>query len=57
MKIVGWIFIIIGGVALLGTIISGNSAFGPLFWLGLGITLLYFSSKRSNKDNETDENI
>ncbi len=53
MKALGWIFVIIGGLSLIGSIAGGNSAFGPLFWLGLGITLLSLSNRK--KDNE-DEN-
>ena len=52
MKTIGWIFIIIGGLSLVGSIAGGNSAFGPLFWLGLGITLLCLANRK--KDDEDD---
>lgn len=55
MKTLGWIFVIIGGLSLIGSIAGGNSAFGPLFWLGLGITLLCFANRK--KDNEEENNL
>lgn len=51
MKVFGWICVVIGGIALLGAISSGHSAFGPLFWLGLGITLLYFTNNKEKENN------
>lgn len=48
MKVFGWICVAIGGIALMGAIVGGSSAFGPLFWLGLGITLLYFANRKKN---------
>ena len=53
MKAFGWVLVIIGDLSLIGSIAGGNSAFGPLFWLGLGITLLCLANRK--KDNE-DEN-
>ena len=54
MRIAGWIFVIIGGLSLIGSIAGGNSAFGPLFWLGLGITLVCLANrKKNNKEEET----
>ena len=54
MKIFGWICIVFGGLALIGAIAGGNSAFGPVFWLGLGIALLYFANKKSNENEENN---
>ena len=58
MKVIGWILVVFGGLALIGSIAGGNSAFGPLFWLGLGIALVSIANrKNNNKDEETkDEN-
>lgn len=53
MKIAGWIFSIIGILSLLGAAIKGHSAFGPCFWLALGIFLLY---KSYNQKDESKEN-
>ena len=56
MKTIGWIFVIIGGLSLIGSIAVGNSAFGPLFWLGLGIALVSIANrKNNNKEEETKE--
>lgn len=56
MKTIGWIFVIIGGLSLIGSIAGGNSAFGPLFWLGLGITLICLANRKKNEEdnNKTD---
>lgn len=55
MKIAGWICVVIGGLALIGAIVGGGNPFGPLFWLGLGITLLYFANhKNSNKEQQSN---
>jgi 4-hydroxybenzoate polyprenyltransferase len=55
MKAIGWIFIVIGGLALIGSIAGGNSAFGPLFWLGLGIALVSIANRKNNAKEETKE--
>lgn len=56
MKTFGWIFVIIGGLSLIGSIAGGNSAFGPLFWLGLGIALVSIANrKNNNKEDDTKE--
>lgn len=56
MKAIGWIFVVIGVLSLIGSIAGGNSAFGPLFWLGLGITLICIANrKNNNKEEETKE--
>lgn len=52
MKIAGWIIIVFGGLSLLGALGAGNSVVGPIFWLGVGITLLYFANHKKNNDNE-----
>lgn len=51
MKIAGWIFVIIGSLSLLGALLGGNRPVGPLFWVGLGITLLYFAKNKSKNNN------
>ena len=55
MKSIGWIFVVIGGLSLIGSIAGGNSAFGPLFWLGLGITLICIANRKNNDKEETIE--
>lgn len=55
MKTIGWIFVIIGGLSLIGSIAGGNSAFGPLFWLGLGITFICLANRMKNNEEENNK--
>lgn len=55
MKVIGWICVVLGGLSLIGAVSAGNSAFGPLFWLGLGITLLYFGNKKKNNEDDKEQ--
>lgn len=60
MKFFGWICTILGALSLLGALSGGSSPIGPLFWLGLGIFLLFRSSskevdKLSEVDNTSDD--
>lgn len=55
MKTAGWIFIVIGALAFLGATSKGDSVFGPLFWFGIGIVLLYL--KREREENNKDKAI
>ena len=64
MKTTGIIFIIFGSLALIGTIISQSSAFGPLFWILLGIFLIIranqkkkFYEEQQKKENEQWNNL
>lgn len=52
MKIAGWILIVLGGLSMVGAASAGHSVFGPIFWLGLGIALLYFANHKKNNDKE-----
>ena len=52
MKVIGWICVALGGLSLIGAASAGHSVFGPIFWLGVGITLLYFANRNKNNDNE-----
>ena len=56
MKIAGYIFAAIGGLALVGGLAAGHSVFGPLFWLALGIVLIYFGKKKEEKHEPAGEN-
>ncbi len=58
MKIVGYIFAAIGALSFIGAASAGHSVFGPLFWLALGIGLIFFGRKKEEKarmDNENKE--
>lgn len=52
MKIAGWIFIVIGVLAFFGAASKGNSVFGPLFWIGIGGTLIYLKREKEETSNE-----
>ncbi len=52
MKTAGWIFIVIGALAFLGAASKGNSVFGPLFFIGLGGTLLYLKKEKDENAKE-----
>jgi len=52
MKTAGWILIVIGVLALLGATSKGDSVFGPLFWIGTGIVLLYLKKEREKNNKE-----
>ena len=56
MKIAGYIFAVIGGLALIGGLAAGHSVFGPLFWLALGIVLIYFGKQKEEKQNSEEKN-
>ncbi len=47
MKIAGWICVVMGGIACLGAALAGHNVFGPVFWMGVGITLLYFAKHKA----------
>lgn len=46
MKIFGWICTIVGVLSFIGAAIYGNSVFGPVFWIALGIVLLLKSKNK-----------
>ena len=52
MKTAGWIFVVIGALAFLGAASKGDSVFGPLFWIGIGIVLLYLKREREKNNKE-----
>ena len=56
MKIAGYIFTAIGGLALIGGLAAGHSIFGPLFWLALGIVLIYFGNEKNKKQQTPEKN-
>ena len=57
MKIAGYIFAAIGGLALIGGLAAGHSVFGPLFWLALGIVLIYFGKKKEEKQRKKEDGV
>ena len=55
MKTAGWIFVVIGVLAFLGAASKGDSVFGLLFWIGIGIVLLYL--KREKEENNKEKTL
>ena len=52
MKTAGWIFVVIGVLAFLGAASKGDNVFGPLFWIGIGMVLLYLKGEREENNKE-----
>ena len=52
MKTAGWIFVVIGVLAFLGAASKGDNVFGPLFWIGIGMVLLYLKREREENNKE-----
>ena len=55
MRITGWIFTVLGILSLLGSLLKGNNPIGPIFWLGLGIFLIYRASQKEQEKKEKDK--
>jgi hypothetical protein len=55
MKTFGWICVVLGALSFIGAASAGHSVFGPVFWLALGIALVYFGNQKEEekKKNET----
>lgn len=55
MKTFGWICIVLGALSFIGAASAGHSVFGPVFWLALGISLVYFGNQKEaeKKKNES----
>ena len=56
MKIAGYIIATIGCLAFIGGLAAGHSVFGPLFWLALGIVLIFFGNEKRKKQQTTEKN-
>jgi len=56
MKTTGIIILIIGGLSFLGAALFGNSVIGPLFWIAIGVALLYFANQKEKKQGNGSEN-
>lgn len=52
MKTFGWICIVLGALSFLGAVSKGHSAFGPAFWLGLGIFLVYRAKVKKQEEDD-----
>ena len=57
MRYFGIFCIILGGLSLLGALAAGHNAFGPLFWLALGIALVLIAKQKENVNKKEREQI
>lgn len=55
MKIAGWICSVLGALALIGCLMGGSSALGPLFWLGIGIYLIHRANEKKREKQELED--
>jgi len=55
MKILGWVFTVIGTLSFLGCFVHGSNPTGPLFWLGLGIYLIYRAGQKQKEKDELNK--
>lgn len=46
MKTTGWILLVFGGLSCLGALLAGNSVFGPVTFIAIGLLLI----NKSNND-------
>lgn len=54
MKTFGWICIVLGGMSFIGAASAGHSVFGPVFWLALGIALVYFGNQKEEEKKKNE---
>jgi ribosomal protein S27AE len=54
MKTFGWICIVLGGLSFIGAASAGHNVFGPVFWLALGIALVYFGNQKEEEKKKKE---
>ena len=54
MKTFGWICVVLGALSFIGAASAGHSVFGPVFWLVLGIALIYFGNKKEEEKKKKE---
>ena len=55
MKIAGWIILVLGALSLIGCLMGGNSAFGPLLWIAIGAFCLNRAEQKRKDKEDKDE--
>lgn len=55
MKGFGKFCIWLGALSLIGALIGGHSAFGPAFWLALGLALVFFAKQKEDVNRKMDK--
>lgn len=56
MKGWGITCIVLGILSLMGCLLKGNSATGPLFWIGLGIYLVHRANQKKQEQEQSQSN-
>lgn len=51
----GWTLIVLAGLALIGALSAGNNPLGPVFWLGVGIYLVYRANQKEKENKEKED--
>ena len=54
MKTFGWICVVLGVLSFIGAASAGYSVFGPVFWLALGIALVYFGNQKEEEKKKNE---
>jgi hypothetical protein len=55
MKVLGWIFLVLGSLSFLGTMLGGNPSVGPIFWVVLGLFLISRAKRRKKEEEEKEK--
>mgnify|MGYP002626048454 FL=1 len=55
MRNFGIFCIVLGGLSLFGALAAGHNAFGPLFWLALGIALVIIAKQKEDNKKSGDQ--
>ena len=54
MKTFGWICVVLGALSFIGAASAGHSVFGPVFWLALGIALVYYGNQKEEEKKKNE---
>ena len=54
MKTFGWICVVLGGLSFIGAASAGHNVFGPVFWLALGIALVYLANQKEEEKKKNE---
>lgn len=55
MKKIGYIILVFGILSFIGCLSARANLLGPIFWIGLGIFLLYRANQKKKNQEEKDK--
>lgn len=55
MKITGWIILIFGVLAFIGSQLGEHPSAGSLFWVGLGAYLIYRANQKAQEKEDKNK--